>query len=143
MSKIVVVHFPNSCKDYYYYTDLTLTIGGVYDIIADGEYKYSSPVTVVNYVNTLNKKEHKNKLRKITFAKCITMPPRPTSPIKKVIFNEKKKVTVVLWEDGTKTKLRCSDEIFDKEKAIGLAFMKKIFHNRGCFNDELRKWIND
>lgn len=143
MSKIVVVHFPNSNKDYYYYTDLSLTIDGVYDITADGTQKYSSPVKIVRYTSHLSNHYSGFKLRTITSAKCISMPARPKSLIKNVYFNKKKGVTVVLWVDGTKTVLHCDtrDE-FDKEKAIGLAFMKKEFGNRGCFNEELKKWVN-
>lgn len=35
----------------------------------------------------------------------------------------------------------CQEETFDKEKALALAYMKRwCFDNRGCFNEELKKW---
>lgn len=61
--------------------------------------------------------------------------------IKNVYFNEEKRTTVVVWSDGIKTKLKCaSDDVFDKEKAIALAFMKRFYGNGGKFNDILKKY---
>ena len=47
--------------------------------------------------------------------------------IKEVIFN--KPATVVYWKDGTKTIVKCGmDEAsFDKEKAVAMCFLKKMF----------------
>lgn len=68
--------------------------------------------------------------------------PRPKDPIKKVFFNYAKNTTTVLWNDGTNTTVHCAeDESFDEEKAIALCFMKKVFNNRGCYNEILKKWV--
>ncbi|MGF6374994.1 hypothetical protein M2140_000028 [Clostridiales Family XIII bacterium PM5-7] len=65
-----------------------------------------------------------------------------TPVIKKVVFNNP--ATIVLWEDGTKTTVKCQgDEIFDKEKGLALCFMKKILGNKGNFNEVLKKWAGD
>lgn len=57
---------------------------------------------------------------------------------KKVIFNEP--ATIVIWEDGTKTVVKCrDDEAFDPEKGLALCFMKRVFDNKGNYNNILRK----
>lgn len=61
-------------------------------------------------------------------------------PVKKVIFHDP--ATVVYWIDGTKTVVKCSggDE-YDPEKGVLLCFMKRMFGNKGRFNDTLKKWV--
>jgi hypothetical protein len=63
-----------------------------------------------------------------------------TLQIKKVIFN--KPATIALWEDGTKTVVKCGkDDIFDEEKGLAMAISKKAFGNTGNFNEIFKKWI--
>lgn len=60
--------------------------------------------------------------------------------IKNVIFNYPE--TIVLWEDGTKTSVKCNPEDeYSKEVGLALCAMKKAFGNTGDFNDIFRKWI--
>lgn len=59
--------------------------------------------------------------------------------IKNVIFNEP--ATIVFWSDGTKTVVKCQNgDIFDPEKGIAMAYMKKAFGGNGSYNDEIHKW---
>lgn len=45
--------------------------------------------------------------------------------IKKVIFNDP--ATIILWTDGTKTVVKCSeDDYYDPEKGMAMAVCKKI-----------------
>lgn len=47
---------------------------------------------------------------------------------KRVIFNPP--ATVVLWEDGTKTVVKCDkDDTFDEMKGLALCYMKKALGN--------------
>ena len=60
--------------------------------------------------------------------------------IKKVIFNNP--VTIVLWNDGTKTVVKCGkNDTFDPEKGLAMAISKYFFDNAGYFNDVFKKWI--
>lgn len=61
--------------------------------------------------------------------------------IKEVIFNEP--ATIVYWEDGTKTVVKCQDgDTYDKEKGLALCYMKKITGNKsGNFNKVLKEWV--
>lgn len=60
--------------------------------------------------------------------------------IKKVHFNDP--ATVVLWADGTKTVVKCSEEdIYDPQTGLLMCIAKKAFGNNGKFNDILRKWV--
>ena len=64
----------------------------------------------------------------------------PERGIKRVIFNDP--ATIVIWEDGTKTVVKCQDgDIYDKQTGLALCVMKKYFGNtsRGL-NDILHKW---
>lgn len=57
---------------------------------------------------------------------------------KEVIFAPP--ATIVYWQDGTKTVVKCSEEDeFSEEMGFVLCFMKKWFGNTGKFND----YIND
>lgn len=61
--------------------------------------------------------------------------------IKDVIFNNP--VTIVLWNDGTKTIVKCEGEEFDAEKAIAMAFMKRAMGNKGSYYNTIRKWLEN
>lgn len=69
--------------------------------------------------------------------------PKPKDPVKSVLINPVKGVTTVVWNDGTVTVVHCNNEEFDAEKGIAMCFMKRVFDNRGCFNDFLNKYLND
>lgn len=59
--------------------------------------------------------------------------------IRKVIFNDL--ATIVLWSDGTKTVVKCGpDDIFDKEKGLAMAIVKKMAGNDSRFHKVFKKW---
>ena len=60
--------------------------------------------------------------------------------IKNVIFNEP--ATIVFWADGTKTVVKCQEgDVFDPEKGLAMAFMKKVLGNKGNYFNEIKKWV--
>ena len=61
-----------------------------------------------------------------------------STAIKEVIFHDP--ATVVYWEDGTKTVVKCQDEEFDKEKGLLAAIAKKVYGNKGNFNNIIKKY---
>jgi len=57
-----------------------------------------------------------------------------TPKVKNIFFNVEKKTTTVLWEDGTKNIVKCTDnEEFLTENGVAMAFMNKIFGSRNAF----------
>lgn len=61
---------------------------------------------------------------------------------KKIIFNGP--ATIVLWDDGTKTVVKCQDgDTFDKENGIALCFMKKSLGNKSNFNNIFKKYLEE
>lgn len=60
-----------------------------------------------------------------------------STAIKEVIFHDP--ATIVYWEDGTKTVVKCQDEQFDKEKGLLAAIAKKVYGNKGNFNNIIKK----
>ena len=69
---------------------------------------------------------------------------RTVPKIEKVIFNNP--VTIILWEDGTKTvvKLQSDDPAaFDKEKGLFMAITKKALGNEGRYYEELKKYLKE
>ena len=63
-------------------------------------------------------------------------------PIKDVIFNNP--ATIVKWNDGTKTVVKCGkDDVYSKEVGLAMAICKKVFGNKGNYNDILKKWIKE
>lgn len=61
--------------------------------------------------------------------------------IKSVIYNNP--ATIVFWEDGTKTVVKCKNEKFDPEKGLAMAFSKKMLGNKGNYYDIFKKWLPD
>lgn len=64
------------------------------------------------------------------------------SAIKKVIFNDP--ATIVLWDDGTKTVVKCQDgDEYSKEQGLALCIAKKCLGNKGNYNDIFKRWIHE
>ena len=60
--------------------------------------------------------------------------------IKNVIFNDP--ATIVFWEDGTKTVVKCQDgDEFDPEKGLAMAIVKKAYGNKGGYCNKMKKWL--
>lgn len=140
--KYVQVKFSEYGKTYTYKTKLSMSIGAVYDITADYDTTYTSYVTVVGITNKMPKDV--SYIREITEARIIKGCPRPSDFIHKVVFNETKRTTVVVWDDGSHTSVKCSpNDTFDREKGLALCYMKRFFDNRSCFNETLKKYCRE
>lgn len=64
----------------------------------------------------------------------------PIPEIKNVIFNDP--ATIVFWEDGTKTVVKCQDgDEFDPEKGLAMAIAKKAYGNKGSYCNKMKKWL--
>ena len=64
--------------------------------------------------------------------------------IKKVIFNAP--ATIVLWNDGTKTVVKCSEnDVFDPEKGLAFCFLKKLLgdHYYKTIRSEVDKYFEN
>ncbi len=60
--------------------------------------------------------------------------------IKDVIFNDP--AVIVLWNDGTKTVVKCSEnDIFDPEKGLAMAIAKKALGNQGNYYETFKKYL--
>ena len=65
---------------------------------------------------------------------------KPEFSIKKVIFNEP--ATIVFWEDGTKTVVKCSKrDTYDYEKGIAMAIAKKVFGNTNNYYKKIKNFL--
>ena len=61
--------------------------------------------------------------------------------IEKVYLNPP--YTVVIWKDGTKTKIKCQGgDIYDPEKGLALAISKKALGNKGSWYEVFKKFIS-
>lgn len=68
--------------------------------------------------------------------------PRYANPftIKDVIFNNP--AVIVLWADGTKTVVKCSEnDIYDPEKGLAMAISKKALGNQGNYYNIFKKYL--
>lgn len=61
--------------------------------------------------------------------------------IKNVIFN--KPATIVFWEDGDKTVVKCDKEKYDPEKGLVMAIAKKALGNQGNYYEVIKKWVGE
>lgn len=65
---------------------------------------------------------------------------RPEMMIENVIFNDP--ATVVFWADGSKTVVKCQPgDAFSKELGLAMAICKKVYGNKGNYNDMFKKWV--
>lgn len=141
--RTVIVKFKNYYKEYAYLTSLDFIEGAEYKIVADGKQTYETPVIILNN-DFKGNKYSKSSLRVITTASLVLAPPIKKPEVRKIIFDEAKRTTIVIWADGQKTKLVCAeDDEFDREKAVALAFMKHEYNNRSAFNNVLRDLIDN
>ncbi len=139
--RYVIVRFNNVGKNYTYKTNLDLRIGWTYKIKAKDGNWYSNPVKVVGYEPYPG---YVGDLREIDKVEVVTADERPNDMIKQVWFNKKKGTTVVLWNDETKTMVKCHpDDEWDKEKALAMCYVKRLMDNRGCYNEIFKKWCGD
>lgn len=99
--------------------------------------KYSDGLRTVNYtIDEIH--DYRGTSGYNTFLSKRFNVPTP-DPIKKVIFNPP--ATIVLWNDGTKTVVKCTDEEFDPEKGLAMAISKKLLGNKGNYYNEFKKWL--
>ena len=107
--------------------------GGAYYLCADYEdiIKYCDYdiKTTNDIIKEINKME----------SNCFVKPTVNSFAIKNVIFNPP--ATIVFWEDGTKTVVKCENEEFDPEKGMAMAISKKMLGNKGNYFNEFKKWI--
>jgi hypothetical protein len=71
---------------------------------------------------------------------------KPTKPvdftIEKVIFNNP--ATIILWKDGTKTVVKCSEnDGYDPEKGLAMAICKKALGNQGNYYNVFTKHLSE
>ena len=94
-----------------------------------------------NYVTTLTNSDCSSVYPKLLSAVFNTIPTTQTviPKIKDVIYNDP--ATIVFWEDGTKTVVKCKNEKFDPEKGLAMAFSKKMLGNKGNYYNIFKKWL--
>lgn len=62
--------------------------------------------------------------------------------IRKVYFNDP--VTVVIWDDGSKTVVKCqiqTGDSYSKETGLAMCIAKKAMGNKGNYYDVFKKWV--
>lgn len=64
-----------------------------------------------------------------------------TPKIERVIFHDP--ATIVYWTDGTKTVVKAQNEKFDKEKGLLAAIAKKVYGNKGSFNNVIKRYVEE
>lgn len=137
----VYVQFLGKGKAYVYKIGhgVNLSLNKRYNIIADQKTNYNNWIKVVGF------KDDKGGIETVrTITRAIPLDKESSTngfAIKNAFFNEKEGVTVVLWDDGTKTFLHCApDEQFDREKGLALAYMKRYLGNKSNFNNVIKKY---
>jgi len=65
----------------------------------------------------------------------------PLPKIVKVIHHNP--ATIVFWDDGTKTVVKCSNEAYDPEKGLAMAISKKALGNHGRYYETFKKWVSE
>lgn len=90
----------------------------------------------LEYTDIENTKNIKKEINTMGLDFSHKFAPRP----KKIIYNESKGVTVVLWEDGTKTIVKCSENNQrDLYNAYCAAFAKKCYGTNSALKREIDK----
>jgi hypothetical protein len=97
----------------------------------DVEYVYTGPEEGWVAINNHRKEETEMPVR---YSRIY-----PRLNIKKVIFNAP--ATIVFWDDGTKTVVKCENEEYDPEKGLAMAIAKKALGNQGNYYNQFKKWL--
>ena len=85
----------------------------------------------IDYSRQFTERANKNDI--VKFGMCSVC-------IRKVIFNDP--ATIVLWSDGTKTVVKCSEkDVFDPEKGLAMAIAKRCGGNKGSYYKEIQNWV--
>lgn len=66
--------------------------------------------------------------------------PKSTLPITNVIFAPP--ATIVFWNDGTKSVVKCENEVYDPEKGLAMAIAKRALGNKGNYFETFKKWVD-
>lgn len=62
--------------------------------------------------------------------------------ISRVIFNYP--ATIILWDDGTKSVVKCQrEDVYDTEKGIMACMLKRFMGNDNTFNKVLNRWVKE
>ena len=93
-----------------------------------GDNQKTSDEALLRYIKYLDTKQS-------VFSDAVSSIPE----IKSVIYSGP--ATIVFWEDGTKTVVKCNNEKFDSEKGLSMAFSKKMFGNKGNYYKVFKKWL--
>lgn len=101
------------------------------------KYTNSDTKTISDVFNTLNEKQKNAVYFMIAYNENRISKLLPK--IKDVIYNDP--ATIVFWEDGTKTVVKCKNEKFDPEKGLAMAFSKKMLGNKGNYYNIFKKWL--
>lgn len=97
----------------------------------DVEYVYTGPEKGWVAINDYRKEETEMPVRYDRIY--------PRLAIKKVVFNDP--ATIVFWDDGTKTVVKCENEEYDPEKGLAMAIAKKALGNQGNYYNQFKKWL--
>ena len=77
---------------------------------------------------------------RIPYGKAVRKKNEMLDKIKNVIFNNP--ATIVFWNDGSKTVVKCENEDYDPEKGLAMAIVKKVMaDNHSYYNDIFKKWL--
>jgi hypothetical protein len=136
--------FETHGQTYYYKTNLEFEKNVAYDIVSNG-YRYGNPVIVVE----VSKKapDPSRDYKEITEMKPVSYVERGLPDWIKprdVYFNpEKGGVTCIMWKDGEKTVVRCSEhDVFDFEKGFAMAVLTRLY-GKGKLNKLIKEFINE
>lgn len=79
-----------------------------------------------------------NEFMKLFYAPAVFLT-KTSIKIVNVKFNDP--ATIVWWSDGSKTVVKTQDgELFDKEKGLAMAVIKRLSGNTGKYNTIFTKW---
>jgi hypothetical protein len=62
--------------------------------------------------------------------------------LKKVVFHNP--ATIVIWNDGSKTVVKCQEgtgDTYNPELGLAMCIIKKLCGNKGNYNDVFTKWL--
>ena len=133
-------HYYVRHRYYVHWAETTSLTNAAVDIWADF-FKKVHEGGLHNIDNYIRKDIDMTKFMQHTVLNSISCKPfTPTPPkIKDVIFNPP--ATIVFWADNTKTVVKCQEgDIYDPEKGLAMAFMKKTLGNKGNYCNEVKKW---
>ena len=149
ISNLEMEEFINLLKKYCEITPKSYmeSLNRVYETIARGYLSFQRIYDFIYYKVKENlkmplKSKYADLFKNVESFTISYIPKFDKNAIRDVIYNDP--ATIVFWNDGTKTVVKCQKDkgdTYNPELGLAMCIIKKMCDNKGNYNDVFNKWL--